>query len=141
MAAPLSPATDIAQLLNNENIATLSINLFVGMLPPSVEGLLAVIYDTPGVSPNAKWLRDEPTVQCFVRGEKLKYTEAWAFAQLIKDTLLGHDPIVVNNSNVVLFTQIGDIFPLGADDQSRPRIASNWQLVREYTSGGNRLPL
>lgn len=141
MAAPLSPATDIAQVLADAGVGTLSVDLFVGLLPAAVEGLLFVIYDAPGSPPNAKWLRDEPTVQCFVRGAKYEYNEAWALAQLIKDTLLGHDPVVVNNSNIVLFTQIGDIFPLGADAQSRPRIVSNWQLVREYDSGGNRLPL
>ena len=76
-----------------------------------------------------------------MRGTTNAYTTAWTKAQLIKDTLLGADPRVINGADYVLFTQVGDIMSLGYDNSNRPILVSNWRLVREMQSGGNRLSL
>ncbi len=138
---PNSPATDIAQMLNDAVVGTLGTDLFIGKDPPAVATLTITVYDTGGLAPNPKWLRDEPTVQCLVRGEVNDYVNAWTKAQLIKDTLLGADPIILGGTDYVLFTQIADILSLGYDESSRIMLVSNWRLVREMQSGGNRFPL
>ncbi len=140
MAAPNSQAFDIAGYLETNGVGTEGTDIFVSQEPDD-PNFSITIYDTGGISPNPAYLRDEPTIQIRVRGDKNGYSTAWDKAQEIKDILLGADPVTLNGTEYVLFTQIGDILSLGYDENKRPLIISNWQLVREFTSGGNRVAL
>ena len=135
-----SPSLDIASILASNGLGTLGIDIFVGTMPPFPHLCLA-IYDTGGNPPNAKWLRDEPTTQVNIRGNIGNYQGAWTLAQQVKDVLLGLAPQLIGGTNYVLFVQIGDIFSDGPDANNRPILITQWQLVRELTSGGNRVPL
>ena len=136
-----SPALDIATILQTNGLGTLGTDIFVGREPETPDQIIT-IYDTPGIAPNAKYLRDEPTVQCRTRGRPDTYGATWILAQQIKDTLLGLAPQLIGGlSNYVLFVQIADISGAAGDSLNRPVLISNWQLVRELSSGGNRIPL
>lgn len=133
-----NPASfDIATFLADQAVGTVGTDIFVGR-EPSEPNFVTTIYDAGGIAPNPKFLRDEPQVQCRVRGEANDYQNAWAKAQEIKDVLLGAQPQTLNGTDYVLFVQIGEIISLGYDDNNRVMIVSNWQLVRELASGGNR---
>lgn len=136
-----SPAEDIASILEIDALGIRGTDIFIGLEPEDAGTLTITIYDTGGFPPNPKWLRDEPTVQCRVRGTAGDYTSAWAKAQAIKDALLGRAPTTVGTTDYVFFIQLGDIISLGHDDNNRPMIVSNWHLAREMPSGGNRFPL
>ncbi len=137
-----SPALDIANYLGSSGVAlgVLQTDLFVGFEPNSPDFAITV-YDTPGPSPNARFLRDEPTIQIRTRGKPGDYSTAWAKAQDIKDALLGLPTQILSGTNYVQFLMIGDIQSIGRDGNNRPLIVTNWQLVREMTSGGNRIEL
>ena len=133
-----NPASfDIATFLAAQGVGTVGTDIFVGR-EPSEPAFIISIFDVGGISPNPKFLRDEPQVQCRVRGEVNDYNNAFAKAQLIKDILLGAQPQDLNGTDYVLFTQIGEILSLGYDENNRVALVSNWQLVREPDSGGNR---
>lgn len=131
------PSFDIATFLDAQGVGVVGTDIFVGR-EPSEPDFVTTIFDTPGPPPNPKFLRDEPQVQCRVRGAVNDYDGAWVQAQLIKDTLLGVQPQIINGTDYVLFVQTTDIFSLGYDENNRVMIVSNWQLVRELLSGGNR---
>ena len=133
-----SPAFDVATILQTNGIGTLGIDIFVGR-EPEFPSQVITVYNTGGDPPNAKFLRDEPTVQCRTRGSVDFYGTTWTLAQLIKDTLLGLAPQLIGGSNYVLFVQIADITGVAGDTHNRPVLISNWQLVRELSSGGNRI--
>lgn len=135
-----SPSLDIAGILVSQGLGTIGVEIFIGTMPSSPNLCLAV-YDTPGNPPNAKWLRDEPTIQINIRGNPGAYQGAWTFAQQVKDVLLGLAPQLIGGINYALFVQIGEIFSDGPDINNRPKLITQWQLVREYSSGGNRVPL
>lgn len=134
----LNPSSiDIGDYLETNSVGIVGTDIFVSR-EPTTPDFAITIYDTGGISPNPKFLRDEPTIQVRVRGDKNGYSVAFAKAQEIKDVLLGATPIVLSGTDYVLFVQIGEIIALGYDDSNRPLIVSNWQLVREMASGGNR---
>lgn len=135
-----SPAADIGQMLEDAGVGTLGTDIFVGR-DPDVPILTYAIYDTGGIAPNPKFLRDEPSVQVRVRGTVNAYEAAYTAAQLVKDILLGAATQVINSIDYVLFTEIGEILSLGYDESDRPILVSNWRLVREMQSGGNRIAL
>lgn len=135
-----SPAEDIGAILALDSLGTLGTDIFIGK-EPEVNILSITVYDTGGFQPNPAWLREEPTVQCMVKGLPGAYSTAWAKAQAIKDSLLGRPPTTVDTINYIYFVQVGDIISLGRDEKERPIIVSNWHLARELLSGGHRLPL
>ena len=133
-----NPASfDIATFLAAQGVGTVGTDIFVGREPSEPDEVIS-IFDIGGIAPNPKFLRDEPQIQCRVRGAVNDYDNAFIKAQLIKDTLLGAQPRRLNGTDYVLFTQIGEILSLGYDENNRVALVSNWQLVREPDSGGNR---
>ena len=132
-----SPATDIRDFLATQGVGTVGVDLFTGREPEEPH-FVVTVFDSGGIPPNPKFLRDEPQVQCLIRGNPNDYENTWAKAQEVKDVLLGAQPRILNGTDYVLFTQIGEMLTLGYDDSSRLAISSNWQLVREMQSGGNR---
>lgn len=132
-----SPATDIRDFLATQGIGVAGTNLFTGR-EPTEPHFIVTVFDAGGIAPNPKFLRDEPQVQVMTRGNPNDYETTWAKAQEIKDVLLGAQPQILNGTDYVLFVQIGEMLPLGYDDSGRLSISSNWQLVREMASGGNR---
>ncbi len=131
------PSSDIATFLAAQGAGTIGTDIFVGMEPSEPDATITV-YDTGGIAPNPKFLRDEPQVQVRIRGAVNDYQNAWIKAQETKDILLGAQPQILNGTDYVLFVQIGEMIALGRDENNRPLIVSNWQLVREMASGGNR---
>lgn len=135
-----SPATDISSFLQAQGVGTEGTDLFIGLEPDEPDFVIS-IFDIPGFPPNPKYLRDEPSIQVRVRGNKNNYDTAWQKMQEIKDVMLGAQPQLLNGTDYVLFVLATDPMSLGRDESSRPLIISNWNLVREMQSGGNRVAL
>lgn len=136
-----SPAVDVAQLLNDEGIATLGSNLFVGRMPPDTENVIAV-YDEGGVGiQNPVWKRDNLSLSIYIRGLQNDYEQGYNLAYSVKNCLNGHDTVTINGSDYIRFVINGDIIAVGFDENNRPRFSMNWEVTRENFSGDDRLDL
>lgn len=134
-----SPAYDIATFLASNSVGTTGTDIFVGR-EPAEGGLAITVYDSPAWrSPNPVYLRDYPSCQIRVRGDKNDYANTYTKAEEVKNVLLGATPQAINGEWYAMFTQAGDITFLGYDDLDHPILTTNWRLVRELSSGGNRL--
>lgn len=128
-----SPSKECVETLITASIVgapTASWPAFVGRLMTSPDAQVAVI-DTPGQTPNPKYLLDFPTIQVMVRGAVDDYSGAWSKALAIKNKLLGTDPIVFTESRWDGVTMLGDVMFLRYDDNSRPLISLNFRIIRE----------
>lgn len=134
-----SPATDIGNYLQTQGLGTLGVDLFVGMLPTKPDICISVL-DAPGRSPDPRYQRDEPSLQILVRGARRDYDVAYGVAKSVKDELNGIDPIVLDSKDYVLFVMIGNIIPVGPDENERPVFSLNFRLTIENTTGGVRIP-
>lgn len=106
---------------------------FVGGLKPSPDAQVSV-QDTPGQTPNPKWLVDFPTIQVLIRGAPDGYDAAWEKGLAIKNKLLGTDPIDLTASRWDGVTGLGDLMFLKNDENSRPLLAVNFRIIREPVS-------
>lgn len=106
---------------------------FVGGFQSEPAEQISVV-DTPGQTPNPKWLVDFPTIQVMVRGTVGGYAAAWTKAEAIKNKLLGTDPINHSSSRWDGVTGLGDIMFLRNDENNRPLIAVNFRIIREPVS-------
>lgn len=130
MGSVVSQASD---LLVAKGIATVS-----GAWPVRIGRLLAApdaqmsLFQTPGQTPNPKWLVDFPTFQVMVRGAKDDYPGAETKAQQVKDALLGIEPYVhTGGDRWVSVTMLGDFAFLRYDDNSRPLFSGNFRVIKE----------
>lgn len=136
MTSSYQPEIDVATYLANA-VSSLTLNTslhYGGILPPDdyVPALAAFVLSTGGPSPLAyagsqTKAEHYPTVQIYVRGGKLDYTEARTLAQSIYDALayaalpgyLECRPL-----------QSGPIY-LGTDDDGHHAISLNFELLYE----------
>jgi len=132
-----SPAKDIADFLQTQGVGTVGTDIFVGKMPPDISQNMTV-YDTGGLSPNPKWLRDEPTVQVMVRGDERDYEATYTLALDVKNALLGCSPTTINSKSYVFFNMLGDITFLKHDQSERPMFSLNFRLVVENDPNGTR---
>lgn len=131
-----SPAVGARQLLLNANVGAMPvddstvwpIHVSRRMEKPDAQ---IVCFDAPGESSNPKWLLDEPHVEVMVRGPKDDYPTAYNKAKEVKDALLGLTPQDVNGDWWAGVLILGDITPLGYDEQNRPLFSINFKLFVE----------
>ncbi len=135
-----SPAEDIQSILDDAGIGTSGTDMFVPFLPDSPDFCIAIA-DTKGFDANPAYLRDEPTLQIMVRSTPYDYATAWAKGLEIKNNLLGKDVTVESLKSYTHFWMMGDLTHIGMDESNRHLIVSNWHLVVEVPSGGNRISL
>lgn len=133
-----SVAKDIAGLLETDGVGTVGTNIFIGNLPLDKENVIGV-FDSGGVYSNPKFKRDELLCQILIRGPKESYEGGYSLAKAVKDALLGRDAVVIDGIDYIFFVMNGDIAFLGNDDRKRPQFTTNWRIVRENETGGNRL--
>ena len=116
--------------------------IFIGKLPQKPETAIAVV-GTGGQTANPKYLLDYPSIQVLIRGAKNGYQAAYAKALASKNTLLGLSSQTVNGDWWVQVNMIGDITPLGFDENDCPMFSVNFSLIIEPASsaGMNRTPL
>lgn len=136
-----SPAYDAAQMLIASSICTLNGTwpIKIGRLIPAPDAQVAVV-DTPGRTPNPKWLLDEPSIMFLIRGDKDKYIDSWNKGRAIKDRMLGMDPITLATGDRwdgVL--ALSDLAFLAYDGESRPTFSLNFRLIIEPAIGNSPL--
>jgi len=139
MANP--PSEDIKDILVGAGIGTFAGTSGWGIYisrEPETPDTVVTIYDTGGDPPSPKFLLDFPTVQVRIRGARQDYKNAFVKAQSVKDALLGVGQTTVNGTLYVGITQIGDINFIAYDDSERPIFTTNWQIIREPTTGTHR---
>lgn len=103
-------------------------NISIGKLPSKPDTAVAVILG-PGLEANPKYLLDYPSVQVLVRGDTNGYVAATEKIQKVKDVLLGLHSQDVNGDRWVQVNAIGDIIPLGYQDNDKPMFSMNFQFI------------
>lgn len=127
----LSPADVLMDLLPNTIIggSTGWVGK-VGKLVSTPDQVVA-FYDTPGMSPNPKWLVDYPSVQVMVRAGPNKYSGGYTKIRQIRDKLLGFESADVGADRWVSITCMGDAGFLSYDDKERPLFSVNFRIIIE----------
>lgn len=131
-----SIADQASQILVTKGVATApggAWPVFVGRLMDVPDAQLAV-YDTPGQSPNPKYLLDFPFFMVMVRGGKDDYDGAYTKMREVKDALLGIDPTFFGSDRWDGVTMQGDINFLRYDQTSRPLWSGNFRVIFEPAS-------
>lgn len=90
---------------------------------------MIVIYDTSGMAPEPGLDINYPGIQITVRGLPNEYKDLHAKARRIKDELLGMPNTVINGDVWASITMTSDIISLGYDENERPQVAMNFQLI------------
>ena len=111
--------------------------MFVGQEPETPDECITV-YDTGGFPPNAKYLRDEPTVQFKVRGLPFDGKTPTDLLQSIRNRLLNSANTTVGDSLYIQYIEFGGIIDLGADKKERMMYTTNFRLVRILSVITNR---
>jgi hypothetical protein len=128
-----SIAEGVAQILVDKGVGVLSGNGWTIKVSQyvSTPDQLITINDTGGAPPNPKWRLDFPTFQVQVRGAVNGYAAAWQKMKDCKDVLLGMDAQEVNGDRWDGVLAMGDLVPLGYDEQNRPMLAMNFRMFVE----------
>lgn len=108
---------------------------------PTTPDTVITIYDTGGRPSNPKWLLDYPNVQVRVRGSKGGYQAAYIKMKAVKDALLGLPSQTVGGDQWVAVNEIGGIILLHYDENDRPILVSNYELIIEPAAGTHRTAL
>jgi len=98
-------------------------------------------FDTGGLSPNPKWLLDQPSVQIRVRGAPMGYQAAYDKARECMNALLGLTPATINGTYYAGVVALGDINHISNDESDRPILTLNLRAFREPATGTNRTSL
>ncbi len=111
--------------------------IYISKQPDNPEAVVT-IYDSGGTASNPQFAVDFPSVQVRVRGRPNGYIEARNKCVDIKNALLGLPSQDLNGDRWVSISMIGDINALGYDQNQRPMLTTNYSLIIEPTSTGNR---
>ena len=132
---------DLGDYLSSGGIGTLGTDLFLGLMPASPDNATCV-YETGGRSPAHAMNGSAgqasvtyPHIQVVVRGGMDSYQVARALAQkafLLLDGL----PHRTIGTTCYLWSESlqGEPFLLGRDEQNRPLIACNFEVVKRLSS-------
>jgi hypothetical protein len=118
-------------------------SIHIGKMPAGPDSCISIMH-APGQSPDPKWLLDFPAFQIRVRGPVGKYQDAELKAQHIKDFLLGFTSADVDGHRWVSITMPSDIAYIGNDENDRPHLVVNLQMIVEPPQTGqntNREPI
>lgn len=134
-----SPAIGAKSLLVSATVGsatpTADWSIHVSKMPDGegVPDRAIAIFDTGGGEENAnpKWLLDYRTIQIRVRARQDEYADAYAKIAQCKDVLLGLPPTTVGGDEWNSVTSLGDITFLGRDDNDRPELVYNLQIIME----------
>lgn len=155
VVVPLLPSVHIRDTLVADGFAfasqpTADWMLWIGK-EPEIPDRCITIYDTPGRSPNPRWLLDFPSVQVRIRGGENDYNVAGPKTTEIRNRLVGrrsYDAYGTNSDGsrdrIVMINQVGDISFIGWDANKRPAFVINLALTIEpspTTSPTDREPL
>ena len=142
----------LAQVLINGGVAsgyggTSDYGVFISNVPTS-PGAVIVLNRAGGLPDNPKWAVDYPAIQAIVRGKENASDAAYVKIKAVKDVLLGREsgllPAVAGITTpeyVTSITLMGNILPLGRDDNNRILYSVNFRLIVEPVTTGNRTPL
>lgn len=90
---------------------------------------MIVIYDTAGYAPEPGLDINYPSIQIVVRGEPNGYVDTYKKAQQIKNVLLGRLSEDRGGDKWAGITMPSDIIPMGYDDNERPELVMNFDLI------------
>ena len=132
---------DLGDYLSSGGVGTLGTDLFLGNMPASPDNAVAV-YETGGrgtvhaMNPSAGLAKIAyPHVQVVVRGGTNSYETARAVAQKAFLLLDGLPTRTINATSYLWGVAIqGEPFLMGRDEQHRPIIAANYEIVKRIST-------
>lgn len=141
-----NPADIIKTLLVSGGVGTFAATsgwgIFIGR-EPSKPTTSITIFNSGGRAPSPKWLLDFPSIQLIVRGAPNRYQDAYTKMRQAYDVLLGADSQDILGDRLVSITAIGSINTVAFDDDNRPVLSLNLNLIIEPAASvdTNRLPI
>ena len=129
-----SPSEDIKDILLESDAGldlVFGTSLFYSKEPDSgVVDKIVTIYDTGGDEPAANYTYEFPNIQVKIRGDVLKYKEAYSLLNDIKNELHGTHNKTINGARYVGIWASSDIISLGYDEENRPELTINFRMQR-----------
>lgn len=139
-----SPSKGFADLLVAAGIGAFNANtgwsITVSQLPDRPDSCIT-FFDIGGISPNPKFLLDQPSVQMMIRGNENGYEAAYAKAIAARNALLGIPAQIVNGDRWDGILQVGGLAFVNYDQKKRPMISVNFRVFLEPATGTYREPL
>lgn len=108
---------------------------FHATLEPAKPHTTVTVYDTGGWDPAVAFPLFNPTVEIRVRGNPESYQDAYAMAEWVRSALHAYGPVAVGGMRYLAFQAMGEITPLGYDENRRPAFSLNFQMHREPAGG------
>lgn len=136
------PCEGVKQILTAGITGTaLTFNLNIGGWPSAPDKAI-LINQSGGRPPYPRLAINFPSVQVMVRGKASGYVEARDEMRKVCNILLGLGNITVTGGDIFRScNQIGDVFNMGQDDNSRPMFSSNWWFIVIPSDLGNRVAI
>jgi hypothetical protein len=129
---------DVKDILNAASISGGTWPLFIGSEPADPNNCIT-LYDTPGESPNPKWLLDFP--RFMVRLRSTDYVAGFNKIEEVKEALLGLPSQTIGDIRYVGVWVVLDTHFLLADSRGRSIFINTYRSIREPATGTYRLPL
>lgn len=133
----MHPGKGIKDILAAANLLT-GWKVELGDLP-DVDQAIGIM-DTGGRAPEPRLSINYPSVQILVLADRSPtgYLVGWTKCEEIRNALLGIPAGPAAYPELTMCNQIGDIVPLGRNDNNRPKFSLNFQLITEPTPTGYR---
>lgn len=140
-----APSRDMKDLLVAASVGVFGVNpdadgwsIFIGNEPDEPDNTIT-IYDTPGEAPHPKFRLDYPRFQVRVRCRT--YDAGWLKIEEVKSALLGLPSQTINGTIYEGIWAVTESAFLLRDGRNRSVFTSTWRIIREPTTGTNRLEL
>lgn len=132
-----SPATDIAEIINDSGLGTIGVDIFVGSdQPPQPD--TAIFVQRTGItesnSPNSNLGYQYPTVQVIVRAGKGERQKGDLLVEEVQKVLHGLTDIRVYDSLYVYVFLLSGPFDLAQDQVMRPLTSLNFDMMRKQVA-------
>lgn len=125
----------LADKLTTASVATVGVNLFIGLMPNSPDACVA-LYEYAGAPP-LEVMRDNdstlerPSVQVMVRAGRNDYPAAQTLITSVRDCLTGITDETISDVRFLRVNQNSSINHIGTDDNDRPGFTLSLQTVVE----------
>jgi hypothetical protein len=101
----------------------------LGQFPPRPDTVI-LLNEASGLAPYPSLLVNFPSVQILIRGNQSGRNETRAKLKEAIDCVLGYTPgLIVGGDTLQSVQQLGDVMPLGFDQEKRPMFSANFSLI------------
>lgn len=128
-----SPAEDVADYLDQQNVATRGVDLYVSREPSRQDRTVVTIFDDGGGQPDPRHAWDQYAI--VVRVRAVDYPTAYDHLWSLRDALLGLARTTINDRDYKVIYAVGEPAPLGYNVNSRPALNQGFEAFAVPPAG------